>query len=363
MLTSAYGATDYTGFWKGNCSDGFGVQIQHVNDEQYSISFCGPGGCFEPGEWTPNTKIDGDRNYAVISSEKIQIKNHVYIKCTVDPTWHAAVSHPPVASDFEIDLNGFRLQQYLSVVDKTLGNPFKTMEMGDMVANLYHLDNDAYIVVGHYKKYKYNIALLQITGKSRTALPFKNLVLGDSKEKVIQMLGKPDKVEVEGDSNPKLTMYSYNARNYSVELDENDRLYSIQIDTTSDLMTKTDSAESEWNDFKAAVLSKKFAAVSEYLKPDVEIYKSGKTLSIDTKFSDFQKAPNKEFASALIGDKNSVLQEISQSEPVQEFRLTEKIGMGIVYKFPNGKILNEIVFFPFGGKYRVYEIDFKESGK
>ena len=270
---------------------------------------------------------------------------------------------PTLATGLEVDLNGFRLQQFLDVADKSLGKPFKTMDAGGMVANLYHLDGDAYMVVGHLKKYEHNIALLQVTGKSSNVLPFRGLALGDAKEKVVQVFGKPDKVEIEANENPKLTLYSYNGRNYSFEFDEQDHLYSILIDTTSDLMTKTDNAESEWNDFKSALLSKDFVKILDTLKPDVEIYKSGKTLSIDTKYSEFQKNPNKEFIAALIGEKNSVLQEISQSEPVQEFRLTEKIGMGIVYKFPKGKILEEIVFFPFNGKYRVYEISFREKAK
>lgn len=91
---------DYTGFWKGNCTDGFGVQIKPVENQMYSLSFCGPGGCLAPGEWTPNTRIEGDQNYKVISPEKIAIRlkddKHEYfpyIKCTSDPTW--TVKEPP----------------------------------------------------------------------------------------------------------------------------------------------------------------------------------------------------------------------------------------------------------------------------
>src|SRR5208283_5004210 len=52
---------DFTGFWKVNCSDAFGVQIKKQPGNLFSVSFCGPGGCFAPGEWMPNTSIPGDQ--------------------------------------------------------------------------------------------------------------------------------------------------------------------------------------------------------------------------------------------------------------------------------------------------------------
>jgi hypothetical protein len=86
LPTYSFGA-DYTGFWKTNCSDGHGVQIQHINDKMYSVSFCGPGGCFSPGSWTPNTTIDGDKKYNILSKDKLVIGDFTYNKCTSNPTW------------------------------------------------------------------------------------------------------------------------------------------------------------------------------------------------------------------------------------------------------------------------------------
>jgi len=97
---NSWGA-DYTGIWKSNCADYFGVQIKHVDNSLYSISFCGLDGCFEPGQWAPNSKNDGDPQYKVISPEKIGIRRKddkneyfTYIKCTSNPTW--TVQPPPV---------------------------------------------------------------------------------------------------------------------------------------------------------------------------------------------------------------------------------------------------------------------------
>ena len=59
---------DFTGFWKVNCSDAFGVQIKKQPGNLFSVSFCGPGGCLAPGAWTPNTTIIGDPKNRVINS-------------------------------------------------------------------------------------------------------------------------------------------------------------------------------------------------------------------------------------------------------------------------------------------------------
>lgn len=95
LLLPTHGSceTDYTGFWKGDCSDGFGIQIKLAENQLYSVSFCGPGGCFKPGEWTPNTLIEGDPKYNVISPSELGVKRtdgggfFSYVKCTSDPTW------------------------------------------------------------------------------------------------------------------------------------------------------------------------------------------------------------------------------------------------------------------------------------
>ncbi|HZL69090.1 MAG TPA: hypothetical protein VFC29_17380 [Candidatus Limnocylindrales bacterium] len=62
-----------TGFWKTDCHYGFGVKIEPAGGDLYSLSFCGPGGCFAPGTWTPNSPIFGDKSYGVIDADTIQL--------------------------------------------------------------------------------------------------------------------------------------------------------------------------------------------------------------------------------------------------------------------------------------------------
>jgi hypothetical protein len=85
---SAALATDFTGFWKPYCTDAFGIQIKPHKANTYSVSFCGPGGCFEPGTWMPNTTIEGDPAYRVIDANNIELKKvdrwQRFTKCTTD---------------------------------------------------------------------------------------------------------------------------------------------------------------------------------------------------------------------------------------------------------------------------------------
>jgi len=79
---------DFTGFWKTRCSNAFGVQIKKQTGNLFSVSFCGPGGCFEPGTRMPNTSIIGDPQYTSINPTTLDIKHgdgwQKFTKCTTD---------------------------------------------------------------------------------------------------------------------------------------------------------------------------------------------------------------------------------------------------------------------------------------
>ena len=61
------------GFWKVNPESQFGIAIAPAGDGYYSISFCGPRGCFRPGQWRPNTRIIDDNSFRVVNSDCIDI--------------------------------------------------------------------------------------------------------------------------------------------------------------------------------------------------------------------------------------------------------------------------------------------------
>jgi hypothetical protein len=65
----------YAGFWKANdCTDRWGLAISPAGKPGlYSVSFCGPGGCFEPGTYRPNTRLVNDEKYWVIAPNTIEV--------------------------------------------------------------------------------------------------------------------------------------------------------------------------------------------------------------------------------------------------------------------------------------------------
>lgn len=86
-LQSTHPSHPLAGFWKdGHCDDDFGLLIAPVSDDLYSVSFCGPGGCFEPGSYRPNTPIVGDPGYRVTGDNEIEVSlvnggYQRYIRC------------------------------------------------------------------------------------------------------------------------------------------------------------------------------------------------------------------------------------------------------------------------------------------
>jgi len=80
---------NFTGFWKRECDQPFGLQVKHYGDDgKYAIVFCGSGGCGNPQK-SRLTFITGDQRYEVISeSELIKIspsgERETYYRCTKD---------------------------------------------------------------------------------------------------------------------------------------------------------------------------------------------------------------------------------------------------------------------------------------
>jgi len=77
---------DFTGFWKSDCENAYGLSIEHFGtDGKYSIVFCGPGGCGDPAA-SRKTFITKDAGYQVISEdeirEKLQDGWETYHRCT-----------------------------------------------------------------------------------------------------------------------------------------------------------------------------------------------------------------------------------------------------------------------------------------
>lgn len=82
----------YTGVWKGDCSDFWGVLIRPAGEGVYAVTFCGRSSCMKAGEWTPDTRIENDPMYQVVSATELRIKRKdggyfTYVQCSAEPFW------------------------------------------------------------------------------------------------------------------------------------------------------------------------------------------------------------------------------------------------------------------------------------
>jgi hypothetical protein len=79
----------FIGFWKMDCSDQVGIAIDQAGDELYSVTFCGPGGCFKPGDYRPNTTIVGDPAYVIVDENTLDLEGKNtwlrYTRCQNEP--------------------------------------------------------------------------------------------------------------------------------------------------------------------------------------------------------------------------------------------------------------------------------------
>ena len=81
---------NFTGFWKENCDDPYGLQIKPYRDDTYTVTFCGPGDphCNGAPDPATATTIEGDKQYDVLSPDKVRINSEgyspTYTKCTTD---------------------------------------------------------------------------------------------------------------------------------------------------------------------------------------------------------------------------------------------------------------------------------------
>lgn len=76
----------FAGFWKTpDCSDDFGLAVAPAGPLLYSVSFCGPGGCFKPGTYRPNTPLVGDSEYRIGDTNTIEVLGKdgfiKYVRC------------------------------------------------------------------------------------------------------------------------------------------------------------------------------------------------------------------------------------------------------------------------------------------
>lgn len=260
------------------------------------------------------------------------------------------------AVENQVSLNGFFLHQYANVATNELGQPYNSGKTDKSAWKAYDVQGNAYIAIEILNSEKHYIYSIQLTGNNIEMEPFLGLVLGDDKSKVLEKLGNPTGISHIGDSGAEHLEYRNN--NFSIEISPKGKLWSIRIHTFQDMFANPSDESNHWAGFERALKDKNFKELTNYFRPDIEIYKNNEIYDIKKSFKNFQENPSNFFLSLLFADSDSVLSEVLLHKPESELRLVTDFGVGRVYKFYKSKILKEIVFFPFNGKYKIYEIRF-----
>jgi hypothetical protein len=267
----------------------------------------------------------------------------------------------PKNPESQIELNGIFLSQYRSIMINQFGQPLKRTVTGDgWIYEFYKVkpDTSVYMLIKSPPDDTLSILFLQINGyKFDEMHPFLGLKLGDSISKVFSILGSPSEIkEAEG---PKVKVYYFENRNYSVEIDEDNKLYGIEIfgfDGFADSLKD----QPDFPLFKNKILGKDKEWLLYHIMPDFEIYKDYETYSYEKAareniFDNFSKIDE-----LLFSGSESVWGAMNEDDVEYEVdvRLTESNKVYFVWKFPKSKMLKEIVLSVQANTYKIYEIAF-----
>jgi hypothetical protein len=268
------------------------------------------------------------------------------------------------AVEGEVELAGFVLGQYRRTVHAQLGAPIEKRVTSEGWIYEFHKlkpDTSVYALFKYPKWDTTRIYSIQLNGeKFEEMKPFRGLKLGAPKDMVHSTFGKSSRTEIVED--PPLIIEYYDHHNYSFDIDkETGTLYGIQIYGRI-LEQKPQVPAPSLAPFRNAVLSKNEDSLISTVAPDVEFYKDGKVVSykmgVRKEFSD----KTSDLVKFILGDANSLLYVFAteKAADVPEQRVYNKSNdVTTVYKFPSSKVLDEIVFIPHAGQWKVYEVRFK----
>lgn len=265
--------------------------------------------------------------------------------------------------DGEIELTGFILGQYRKAVHTQLGPPIQRIDTDDGWIYEFHAlrpDTSVYALFKYSESDTSRIYSIQLNGHEYNAMhSFNGLRLGADQREVDRLFGMYTKTDTL--DNPNVVIRFYANTNYSFELDENGKLYGIQI--SGDILSNEPlQPVPDIKGFRDAIRSKNIDSLLVHLSPDVELYHKNKVITYQGAARDEFAREDSELLKYLLGAKESVwfAFEKERTTPTPELRLfTEKKLTTTVYKFYKSKVLEEVVFLPHAGQWKVYEIKFR----
>jgi hypothetical protein len=261
-------------------------------------------------------------------------------------------------------LNGFLIGQS----DDAIAAHFTVLMQADTtpdgwVNRVYLLDraHHAYMAFKFPKAHPHETISVQIAGDSDTEMvPFLGIRLGDHPEALLPQLGRPSRVSHENDVN--VDLYEYAGRNYSIEVDSNSRVSSIQVFGTEGIP--------DWSLGTMPVLDGLWEALEiggrtamEALASDAEIYRHDSTVSFrHGALADLQTGSTS-FAQALLRGPQSVRAIIADSSVRHRAEGAIRVWLGRppgwVWRFAAPTPISQLVFVRKGDHWRLWEVQYR----
>jgi hypothetical protein len=262
------------------------------------------------------------------------------------------------------ELNGFLIGQS----DRAIAGSFVTLLQADTTSDgwvnrVYLLDraHHAYMAFKFPADRPHQTISVQVAGDSGTdMLPFLGIRLGDHSDALLARLGRPSSTSHETDVN--VDLHEYEGRNYSVEVDSQGRVSSIQIFGTKGFPNRptevSPSLDTLW-----AGLELGGRAALEQLGPDAEVYRGDSTITFEhAALADIQAASTPIAGAFLHGPQSvrGILADTSVRRHADgAIRVWEHHAPGWVWKFPATTPISEIAFVVDAGRWRVWEVQYR----
>jgi hypothetical protein len=280
--------------------------------------------------------------------------------CLFIPWMVSAYALAQTSPSSQTELNGFLLGQYAKASDGAFGKPTESRTTED------HWKYRAYVFDEKHRGYmafkfptddSQRMLSIQIAGDAGTPMrPFLGLMLGDDKKKVQQALGAPESIE--GEKDYDVDLYTYADRNYSVEINRQGKLSSIQVMGYAGFAEQPASSLPDVETLRKNVVHQDVDGLLSLLAGDLEIYRGDHSYdfvhSARAEIAD-QKS---EIRRLLLGENGSLREGFTTErfEPDPQIRVYTEAPPGSVVKFPHSKIVEEIVFKIEAGTWKVWEI-------
>jgi hypothetical protein len=260
------------------------------------------------------------------------------------------------------ELNGFLLGQSRRAITSSFQEMIEIRNHEDGWRDvLYWLDSthSGYMIFG-FADTNRGCTAVQLTGQpTLTTLPFLGLRLGDSRASVLAKLGTPDRVQHIDDAD--VDCYYFPQRNYSVEFDSLDRLFSIRIMRDDGLNDTIPRQMPDLASVISALSTSNTDLILDHLAPDVEIYAADSVYSFKCAARGEIADPQSQLSQMLYSGDRALarIPAVDIVEAEVDLRLIYGEGSKWVYKFRTHSMLKEIVFTIDAGQWRMWEVSFR----